>query len=166
MYDTVAKKWTYKEVPTETQISSSSERLSAIEANAAVAFDKALSAESSAASAQNAAESAQNMADTAQNAAADANNKAELAQALAESKVSLEEVQESLFPATGLDGKKHIMTEIRFFVDDDGWKISFCSYPAGRPNQGSCSELGYAGLSDFYALYDRVSAIEQRLGIS
>ena len=152
MYDTVAKKWTYKEVPTETQISSSSERLSAIEANAAVAFDKALSAESSAASAQNAAESAQDIA--------------ELAQALAESKVSLEEVQESLFPATGLDGKKHIMTEIRFFADDDGWKISFCSYPVGRPNQGSCSELGYAGLSDFYALYDRVSAIEQRLGIS
>lgn len=138
VYDAATKKWMYKDLPTETQISSSSERLLAMDENAAQALDRASAAESA----------------------------AETAQATADSKVSLADVRTSLFPATGKDGDAFIMTELRFFCDDDGWKMSFCSHPAHRPAMGSCSELGYAGLSAFYALEERVAAIEQLLGIS
>lgn len=133
--NTVTGRWTYSEAPTAVQMTASTEKLTAIGALASEASTKA----------------------TVAKTAADA------AKETAESKVTLSEVQESLFPATDKDGKAVVMTSLTFTGSADGWGMQFCYHPVGKPDQGTCAAIAYVSKSSFDALEQRVKDLEAKV---
>ncbi len=145
VYNPASQNWTYLESPSAEQLDASADRMITLDANSLLGISKA--------------QTAQRMAETAQ-ATAD-----EVQETVA-GKVSLSEVQNSLFPASDINEAPVVMDRLEFVQGPDGWGFQFCYHPMFKPEMGTCATLAYVRKSTFDALVDRVAALEGRLGIS
>ena len=99
-----------------------------------------------------------------------ANDAYNLADTKATAEESVNEVRNLVFEVYDKNGSRLGADLFRVVQGDDGWSLMFCAVkPAqavGEDPTSFCLKLAYVTESDFTALKNRVTAIEQKLGIS